>query len=190
MNKICCDGTRVSNELGAGRPDQARSAMVLVAHKLSVVLSMIVVSALGFGHNIWAGFLSDSCAISKSFASMAPLLLVSIVLDSIQGVLSGWELSSFDARLARGCGWQRIVVFVTLATFYVIGMTVASLLAFKLKLYFKSGFIKLSISILIFLLCFGTGLVDLFDLWSVMPSSHTYVDNNMHEMDQIAAICK
>ena len=48
---------RVSNELGAGNPNQAKSAMA-VAIKLYVLLAVTVVLALGFGHNIWAGFFS------------------------------------------------------------------------------------------------------------------------------------
>ncbi|PON40076.1 hypothetical protein PanWU01x14_300190 [Parasponia andersonii] len=119
MNKICCDSTRVSNELGAGRPDQARSAMLF---------------RLKDSDTISGPAFSDGCAMTKPFASMAPLLLVSIVLDSIQGVLSG---------VARGCGWQHIFVVVNLATFYFVGMTVASLLAFKLKLYVKGLWIGL-----------------------------------------------
>ena len=80
--------TRVSNELGAGNPNRAKSAMA-VTLKLSVLLALIVVLALGFGHNIWAGFFSDSHEIIQEFASMTPLLTISIIADSVQGVLSG-----------------------------------------------------------------------------------------------------
>ena len=45
--------TRVSNELGAGNPDRARSAMN-VTLKLTVALALCVVVALSFGHNLWA----------------------------------------------------------------------------------------------------------------------------------------
>lgn len=80
--------TRVSNELGAGNPDQAKNAMAVTV-KLSVLLALVVVLALGFGHNIWAGFFSNSPEIIKEFASLTPLLALSITLDSVQGVLSG-----------------------------------------------------------------------------------------------------
>ncbi|XP_062090445.1 protein DETOXIFICATION 18-like [Humulus lupulus] len=125
--------TRVSNELGAGRPDKAKSAMI-VTLKLCGLLALILVLALGFGHNIWAGSFSDSSDIIKSFASMTPLLAISIVVDSFQGVLSG---------VARGCGWQHIAVYVNLAAFYFIGMTVAAVLAFKFELYVKGLWIGL-----------------------------------------------
>uniref|UniRef100_A0A803NX51 Protein DETOXIFICATION n=1 Tax=Cannabis sativa TaxID=3483 RepID=A0A803NX51_CANSA len=80
--------TRVSNELGADRPDKAKNAMI-VTLKLCGLLGFVLVLALGFGHNIWAGLFSDSSDIIKSFASMTPLLAISIIVDSFQGVLSG-----------------------------------------------------------------------------------------------------
>ncbi|CAK9182991.1 unnamed protein product [Ilex paraguariensis] len=51
--------TRVSNELGAGNPDRAKHAMA-VSLKVSILLGVVVILALGFGHDIWAGFFSDS----------------------------------------------------------------------------------------------------------------------------------
>ncbi|XP_048442986.1 protein DETOXIFICATION 19-like [Pyrus x bretschneideri] len=123
--------TRVSNELGAGNPDRAKNAMVANL-KLSVLLSFVVILALVYGHNIWAGFFIDSNAnyavLKEEFASMEPLLAISIIVDSVQGVFSG---------VVRGCGWQHLAVYVNLATFYFVGMTIAGLLGFKFKLYAK-----------------------------------------------------
>ncbi|KAH9609200.1 hypothetical protein KSS87_002236, partial [Heliosperma pusillum] len=78
--------TRVSNELGAGRPDQAKHAMG-VTLKLSILLGAIMVTVLGFGHDTWAGLYNGSSEIIKAFAAMTPLLCVSIFLDTIQGIL-------------------------------------------------------------------------------------------------------
>lgn len=41
------------------------------------------------------------------------------------------------AGVARGCGWQHLAVYINLAMFYFIGMPIAMLLGFKLKLYAK-----------------------------------------------------
>lgn len=41
------------------------------------------------------------------------------------------------AGVARGCGWQHLVVFINLGTFYLIGMVVAALLGFKTNLHAK-----------------------------------------------------
>ncbi|XP_022139357.1 protein DETOXIFICATION 19-like [Momordica charantia] len=117
--------TRVSNELGAGNPVRARQAM-FVTLLLSILLGLAVVLLLAFGHNIWAGFFSDSPVIIQAFASMTPLLAISVLADSVQGVLSG---------VARGCGWQHMVVFVNLATFYLVGLSTAIFLEFRMKLY-------------------------------------------------------
>lgn len=80
----------MSNELGAGNPDKAKKAMV-VTLKLSVLLALLVDLALAVGHNLWAGLFSDSRAIIKLFAYMTPFLAISILADSVQGVLSGWD---------------------------------------------------------------------------------------------------
>lgn len=125
--------TRVSNELGAGNAQGAKHAMI-VSLKLCVLLGLVVVLALAFGHNIWAGFFSDSSVIIRQFALMTPLLVVSILFDFVQGILSG---------VARGCGWQHLAVGVNLGTFYFIGMTIAGLLGFKFKLYAKGLWIGL-----------------------------------------------
>ncbi|KAI8552540.1 hypothetical protein RHMOL_Rhmol06G0274900 [Rhododendron molle] len=121
--------TRVSNELGAGNPDKAKHAMV-VTLMLSLVLTLIVVLALAFGHTIWAGFFSDSITTIKKYASMSHFVIISIILESITGVLSG---------VARGCGWQNFAVFINLGTLYCIGMPISIILGFKHKLYTKVG---------------------------------------------------
>ncbi|KAK9092590.1 hypothetical protein Syun_027501 [Stephania yunnanensis] len=125
--------TRVSNELGAGNGNRAKNA-VAVTLKLSVVLALVVVLSLLFGHDIWASAFSDSPIIRKEFASMSPLLAISILFDSAQGVLSG---------VSRGCGWQHLAAWTNLGAFYVIGMPVAVLLAFKLQFYAKGLWIGL-----------------------------------------------
>ncbi|OMO88947.1 Peptidase S10, serine carboxypeptidase [Corchorus capsularis] len=101
--------TRVSNELGAGNPIRAKNAMV-VTLKLSVLLALAVVLILAFGHNVWAGFFSKSSEIIHKFASMTPLLLISITIDSFQGVLSGFMdrlnmLSFLPSRLVSVNGF-------------------------------------------------------------------------------------
>ncbi|CAL9017193.1 unnamed protein product [Prunus brigantina] len=126
--------TRVSNELGASNPDKAKKAMA-VTLKLSMLLALVLVLTLAVGHNIWAGFFSDSHIIAEQFASMVPLLVISIIVDSVQGVLSG---------VARGCGWQHLTVYVNIVTFYLIGMTISSFLGFKFKLHAKGLWIGLT----------------------------------------------
>ncbi|CAA6668701.1 unnamed protein product [Spirodela intermedia] len=119
--------TRVANELGAGNVEKAKNA-VRVTLKLSVILALTIVLFLVFGHNIWANLFSSSPDIIREFAYMTPLLSLSILLDSAQGILSG---------VARGCGWQHLAAWTNLGAFYVIGMPIALLLGFVLKFYYK-----------------------------------------------------
>ena len=80
--------------MGAEKPDRAKKAMAMTL-KLVVLLALVAVLALVFGHNIWAGFFSDSSSIVKEFASMTPFLATSIAVDSFQSVLSGKKPSTF-----------------------------------------------------------------------------------------------
>ncbi|XP_047944905.1 protein DETOXIFICATION 18-like isoform X2 [Salvia hispanica] len=125
--------TRVSNELGAERPDRAKLAMH-VTLKLTIIIALVVVLALCAGHNLWASTFSSNPVIIDAFASMTPFLVVSMLCDFVQGILSG---------VARGCGWQHLVVCINLGGFYCIGMPVAVLLAFKTTLHAKGLWIGL-----------------------------------------------
>jgi MATE family multidrug resistance protein len=80
--------TRVSNELGAGNVAKAKKALA-VTLVLSLLLGVAFLLLLGLGHDLWAGLFSKSDAVISEFASMTPLLIGSVVLDSTQGVLSG-----------------------------------------------------------------------------------------------------
>lgn len=81
----------MSNELGAGNPKKAQKA-VFVTLKISMLFAIAAVLVIIFGHDIWTGFFSDSSTIKDQFASMTPLIGLSIMADSIQGVLSGWYI--------------------------------------------------------------------------------------------------
>ncbi|KAL3630012.1 Protein DETOXIFICATION 18 [Castilleja foliolosa] len=147
--------TRVSNELGAGNPDRARRAMA-VTLKLTVLLALCVVIVLSFGHNLWARSFSDSPVIIKAYASLTPLLVLSISCDFVQGILSG---------VARGCGLQHLAMFINLGTFYLIGMPIAGLLAFKFNLHAK-------------------WIVDWANLRSICTNVGSAVAYEVHKMDE------
>ncbi|ONI12684.1 hypothetical protein PRUPE_4G178800 [Prunus persica] len=118
--------TRVSNELGAGNPKKAKSAMT-VALKFSGFLAFLLGLALTIGHNFWAGLFGSTPEIVKAFASMTPLVAVSVIVEPLQGVVLG---------LAAGCGWQKLVCYVNLAT-YLVGMAISGLLGLTTELHVK-----------------------------------------------------
>ncbi|KAJ7528749.1 hypothetical protein O6H91_15G017200 [Diphasiastrum complanatum] len=112
--------TRVSNELGAGRPIVAQSA-VLVALSLAVVDALSVASLLLSIRHVWGWAFSNEAEVVRYVAAMMPFIACVAVMDAIQGVLSG---------IARGCGWQAIGAFANLGAYYIVGLPIAVLLAF------------------------------------------------------------
>uniref|UniRef100_A0ACD6AJY5 Uncharacterized protein n=1 Tax=Avena sativa TaxID=4498 RepID=A0ACD6AJY5_AVESA len=115
--------TRVSNELGAGRPKAARLAMrVVVFLAISEGLAMGVV--LVCVRYIWGHAYSDEEEVVAYVARMLLLISVTNFLDGIQCVLSG---------VSRGCGWQKIGVYINLGAFYVVGVPAAYFFGFVLR---------------------------------------------------------
>lgn len=124
--------TRVSNELGARNIANAKKALT-VSLALSLMLGVAFLLLLGLGHEVWVRLFSSSEAVVSAFASMTPLLIGSVVLDSTQGVLSG---------VARGCGWQHLAAWTNLVAFYVIGLPLAILFGFTLGFQTKVCFVS------------------------------------------------
>ncbi|KAK4767584.1 hypothetical protein SAY86_015334 [Trapa natans] len=114
--------TRVSNELGAGRPLAARLAVHVVLG-MALTEGILVGIVLILIRRIWGYAYSSEEEVVKCVAVMMPILAVSNFLDGLQCVLSG---------TARGCGWQKIGAYVNLGSYYIIGIPSAILLAFVL----------------------------------------------------------
>lgn len=90
--------TRVSNELGAGRPDTARLAVrvvvfLCIAEGVMVGLIMILV------RGVWGYAYSNEEEVVKYVAVMLPILAVSHVFDGIQSVLSGKLFVLFSCQV-------------------------------------------------------------------------------------------
>jgi MATE family multidrug resistance protein len=80
--------TRVSIELGAGNPFEARVA-VLAAMSLSLIETSIVSSTLLACRHVYGYVFSNDKEVVDYVTVLAPLVSLSVILDSIQGVLSG-----------------------------------------------------------------------------------------------------
>ncbi|KAM1750239.1 hypothetical protein FF1_008462 [Malus domestica] len=65
-------------------------------------------------------------------AELSPLLAFSILLNSVQPVLSG---------VALGAGWQKYVAYVNLGCYYIIGIPVGVMLGYPLKMQVKGVWI-------------------------------------------------
>ncbi|KAM7487693.1 hypothetical protein LguiB_025177 [Lonicera macranthoides] len=116
--------TRVSNELGAGNPQGARLAVFVVMF-LAVTEAVVVSGSLFVSRHIFGYMFSNGKEVVDYIMDMAPLVCLSVVMDSLQGVLSG---------IARGCGWQHIGAYVNFGAFYLFGIPIAVVLAFCLQL--------------------------------------------------------
>ncbi|KAK6921672.1 Multi antimicrobial extrusion protein [Dillenia turbinata] len=116
--------TRVSNELGARRPQGARLAVgvvVIVAISEGAVVGTTTILVSG----VWGKLYSNEEEVVRYVSRMMPLLALSNFLDGFQCVLSG---------AARGCGWQNICSCINLVAYYVVAIPSAVLFAFVLHI--------------------------------------------------------
>lgn len=93
MFSSCCS-TRVSNEMGAGRPQGARLALCVM-----VVVAVVEGAVVGTGtilvRHVWGKLYSNEEEVISYVAKMMPLLALSDFLDGFQCVLSGTKSSGF-----------------------------------------------------------------------------------------------
>ncbi|KAI3499472.1 hypothetical protein L1887_35273 [Cichorium endivia] len=114
--------TRVSNELGAGKPRAAQLAarvVIFLAITEGVLISLLLVAI----RHKWGYLFTNEEEVVSYMSSIMPVLALSNFMDGIQGVLSG---------TARGCGWQNIGAIVNLGAYYVIGLPCSAILTFVL----------------------------------------------------------
>ncbi|KAL2235057.1 UNVERIFIED_CONTAM: Protein DETOXIFICATION 12 [Sesamum indicum] len=114
--------TRISNELGAGRPEEARTSVIALM-LIAAVDAIIVSTGVFASQNVFGYIFSNEKEVVDYVTKMAPLVCLSVIVDSLQGALSG---------VARGCGWQHIGAYINLAAFYLFGIPIAATLAFWL----------------------------------------------------------
>lgn len=111
----------MSNELGAAHPRVAQFS-VIVVNATSILISIVFCAiVLIFRFGLSKLFTSDSEVI-EAVSNLTPLLAISVFLNGIQPILSG---------VAIGCGWQAVVAYVNLATYYIIGLPIGCVLGFK-----------------------------------------------------------
>ncbi|XP_076909763.1 protein DETOXIFICATION 40-like [Bidens hawaiensis] len=115
---------RVSNELGAGHPKSAAYSVVIVTLS-SLVVSLICAIILLCVRDYISYVFTEGETVANAVSELTPLLALSIILNGIQPVLSG---------VAVGCGWQTFVAYVNVGCYYVVGVPLGSLFAFKFNL--------------------------------------------------------
>ncbi|KAI3966632.1 hypothetical protein MKW92_030375 [Papaver armeniacum] len=117
-------GVRVANELGAGNGKAAKFAT-----KVSVVTSLIIgiffCTLIMIFHDKLAIIFTSSDAVLGAVDNLAFLLACTVLLNSIQPVLSG---------VAVGSGWQAWVAFINIGCYYVIGLPLGATLGWVFHL--------------------------------------------------------
>lgn len=115
---------RVSNELGMGHPRAARYSVytTLVQSVVIGIVCMIVVVAT---RNHFSIIFTDSEDMRRAVAHLSGLLGITMLLNSIQPVISG---------VAIGGGWQVLVAYINLASYYVFGLPLGYLLGYVANL--------------------------------------------------------
>ncbi|XP_027351746.1 protein DETOXIFICATION 3-like [Abrus precatorius] len=115
--------TRVSNELGAGKPQAAQEAVRAVI-VLAFADAIVFASVLFCIRHVLGYAFSNEVEVIHSVAKIVPLLCVSVSVDSFLGVLCG---------IVRGSGWQKIGAITNLVAYYAVGIPVAFLFGFGLR---------------------------------------------------------
>ncbi|KAG9129739.1 hypothetical protein Leryth_015440 [Lithospermum erythrorhizon] len=116
--------TRVSNELGAGNPIRAQVAVWAVS-SLAVMEVLIATIVLICCRNILGYAFSNSKEVVSYIKDIIPLVSSNNVISCFHQSVTG---------VARGCGWQHLGAYVNLGAYYLVGIPVAILLGFALRL--------------------------------------------------------
>ncbi|KAI3885483.1 hypothetical protein MKW92_014943 [Papaver armeniacum] len=115
---------RVSNELGGGSSKGAKFA-ILVSTLTSLTIGVVLFVFFLFLKGKLAYIFTTDEAVAIAVDGLAPLLAFSILLNSVQPVLSG---------VVVGAGWQSIVAYVNIACYYLVGIPIGMVLGYLINL--------------------------------------------------------
>ncbi|KAL6627686.1 hypothetical protein ACP70R_031412 [Stipagrostis hirtigluma subsp. patula] len=117
-------GVRVANELGAGNGKGAKFAAI-VSSTTSLVIGIFFWVLIMVFHDKIALIFTTSAVVLDAVDKLSILLAFTILLNSIQPVLSG---------VAVGSGWQSTVAYVNIGCYYIIGIPMGILLGWLFNL--------------------------------------------------------
>ncbi|XP_043707973.1 protein DETOXIFICATION 27-like isoform X2 [Telopea speciosissima] len=117
-------GVRVANELGAGNGKGAKFATT-VSVVTSTIIGLIFGVLIMIFHSNFAIIFTSSYQVITAVDKLSVLLVFTILLNSVQPVLSG---------VAVGSGWQGFVAFINLGCYYIIGVPFGVLLGWFFNL--------------------------------------------------------
>jgi len=119
---LAATGVRVANELGAGSGRGARFAIIVSITTSAVIALFFWCLILYFNGEIALLFTSSEVVLA-AVHDLSVLLAFTILINSVQPVLSG---------VAVGSGWQALVAYVNVGSYYLIGVPLGILLGWPL----------------------------------------------------------
>ncbi|XP_061338871.1 protein DETOXIFICATION 21-like [Gastrolobium bilobum] len=122
---------RVSNELGRGSSRAAKYSIVITV-LTSFIIGFILFLVFLFLRKRLAYIFTPNPAVAEAVADLSPFLAVSVLLNSVQPVLSGVSI---------GAGWQSIVAYVNIGCYYLIGIPVGVVIGIFFNLQVKGVWI-------------------------------------------------
>ncbi|KAF6166814.1 hypothetical protein GIB67_005690 [Kingdonia uniflora] len=113
---------RVATELGAGNGKGAKFATIVSAMS-SMIVGLFFWSLIMAFNDKFALIFTSTTGVLDAVNKLAVLLALTILLNSIQPVLSG---------VAVGSGWQSLVAYISVGSYYVIGVPLGIFLGIAL----------------------------------------------------------
>ncbi|KAG8362669.1 hypothetical protein BUALT_BualtUnG0052400 [Buddleja alternifolia] len=132
---LAAASVRVSNELGKGDSKAAKFSILNIVITSLAIGFVLFIFFLLFRDRLAYIFTKDQ-DVAREVAYLSPLLAFSILLNSVQPVLSG---------VAIGAGWQSVVAYVTLGSYYLIGIPIGLVLGYVVKLQVEGVWIGMLI---------------------------------------------
>ncbi|CAK8542940.1 unnamed protein product [Lathyrus sativus] len=130
---------RVSNELGRGSSKGAKFSIVIIV-LTSFAIGFVLFFIFLFLRERLAYIFTPNPDVAKAVGDLSPLLSFSILMNSVQPVLSG---------VSVGAGWQKVVAYVNIGSYYLIGIPFGLLLGNYLHLQVKGVWIGMLFGIFI-----------------------------------------
>lgn len=115
---------RVSNELGLGHPRAAKYSVYVTVFQ-SLFLGIFFMAIILATRDYYAIIFTNSEVLHKAVAKLGYLLAVTMVLNSVQPVVSG---------VAIGGGWQALVAYINIGCYYLFGLPLGFLLGYTANL--------------------------------------------------------
>ncbi|KAF8410379.1 hypothetical protein HHK36_002907 [Tetracentron sinense] len=115
---------RISNELGAARPRAAKFSILVVVLSSALIGIIFLVLVLVL-RNVFALPFTNSPEVAHTVSQLAVVFAFSLLLNSVQPVLTG---------VAIGAGWQWLVAYVNLGSYYIVGLPLGFLLGSQLNM--------------------------------------------------------